>query len=295
VSAPLAQVRRFQDAIAGPTALAFNARLKTLAATPEGVAQVAAELARIHAAIVAQRPSILCAGSGDDGHDLARLLAAAWPTSGATTGAAAAPGEAAEAAPQAPANVALHAAGQVNHCNIAWAVPMSHDDDAGALSVAAELFTNQVLHTALREAGGAYGGSASYAGDSGVFSMASFRDPRLAATYRDFDAAVDTILASDYSDEQVEEAIIGVIKKLDKPEAPWDAVRLGWRMYRRGTDMATRERFRQGVLGCTQAQVKAVVQKYLKNGTSSRAAFAGNTEQDLGGLAVVDLSVLAGA
>jgi len=86
-----------------------------------------------------------------------------------------------------------------------------------------------------------------------------------------------------------------VIKKLDKPEAPWDAVRLGWRMFRRGTDMATRERFRQGVLGCTQAQVKSVVQKYLKNGTASRAAFAGNTEQDLGGLAVLDLSVLAGA
>jgi len=295
VSAPLAQVRGFQDAIAGPTALAFNARLKTLAATPEGVAQVAAELARIHAAIVAQRPSILCAGSGDDGHELARLLAAAWPTSATAAGAASAPGQPVDAAPQAPANVALHAAGQVNHCNIAWAVPMSHDDDAGALSVAAELFTNQVLHTALREAGGAYGGSASYAGDSGVFSMASFRDPRLAATYRDFDAAVDTILASDYTDEQVEEAIIGVIKKLDKPEAPWDAVRLGWRMYRRGTDMATRERFRQGVLGCTQAQVKAVVQKYLKNGTASRAAFAGNTEQDLGGLAVVDLSALAGA
>ncbi len=295
VSAPLAQVRRFQDAISGPTSLGFTARLKELAATPEGLAHVAAELARIHAAILAGRPSILCAGSGDDGHDLARLLAVALPAAGDPAVAVAAPAQSVAPAPLPLANVALHAVGQVNHCTIAWAVPMADHEDAGALSVAAELFTNQVLHTALREAGGAYGGNAGYAGDSGVFSMASYRDPRLAGTYRDFDAALDTMLASDYSDEQLEEAIIGVIKGLDKPEAPWDAVRLGWRMHRRGTDLATRQRFRQGVLACTQAQVKEVVRTYLKNGNASRAAFVGNTEQDLAGLAVVDLSVLAGA
>jgi Zn-dependent M16 (insulinase) family peptidase len=66
-------------------------------------------------------------------------------------------------------------------------------------------------------------------------------------------------------------------------------------MHRRGTDMATRQRFRQGVLGCTQAQIKAVVRTYLKNGHASRAAFAGNTTQDLAGLTVLDLSVAAGA
>jgi len=295
VSAPLAPVRRFQDAIAGPTSLPFNAQLKALSATPEGLAQVAAELARIHAAILARRPSILCAGSGEDGHELARLLAAAFPAPVDTADASAAVRAPVPAAPLPLANVALHAAGQVNHCAIAWAVPMMHDADAGALSVAAELITNQVLHTALREAGGAYGGNAGYASDSGVFSMASYRDPRLAATYRDFDMALDTILATEYSDEQLEEAIIGVIKKLDKPEAPWDAVRLGWRMHRRGTDLATRQRFRHSVLACTQEQVKAVVLTYLKNGNASRAAFAGNTTQDLAGLEVLDLSVAAGA
>ncbi|MEW7850203.1 insulinase family protein [Massilia aurea] len=295
VSAPLAPVRRFQDAIAGPTALAFTARLKQLAATPDGLAQVAAELARMHAAVLSGQPSILCAGSGDDGQALARLVEAAIPVAGAAPDPVAGNTGAAPHAALPLANVALHAAGQVNHCSIAWAAPMAHHPDAGALSVAAELLTNQVLHTALREAGGAYGGNASYGGDSGVFSMSSYRDPRLAATYRDFDAAIDTLLDTDYSDEQLEEAIIGVIKALDKPEAPWDAVRLGWRIHRRGTDLATRQRFRQAVLGCTLAQVKAVVLTYLKNGDASRAAFAGNTTQDLAGLTVVDLSAAAGA
>jgi Zn-dependent M16 (insulinase) family peptidase len=293
--APLAPVRRFQDATGGAGALRFNARLQQLSASAEGLAHISAELARIHAAIAARRPAILCAGSGDDGRALAGMLAQALGEGGVLPYSAQPPVEAGQPdAPRAPANAALHAAGQVNHCCIAWPVPALHHDDAGALAVAAELFTNQVLHTALREAGGAYGGNAIYAGDVGVFSMESYRDPRLAETYDDFAAALDTLLGAEYSQEQLEEAVIGVIRKADKPEAPWAAVRSAWRLHRRGIDAATRQRFRSAVLGCTLAAVKDAVRTYLKDAPASRAAFAGNVTQDLAGLEVVDLLALGG-
>lgn len=60
-------------------------------------------------------------------------------------------------------------------------------------------------------------------------------------------------------------------------------------------DSKTFRRFRQGMLGCNLAQLKAVVLTCLKNGEVSRAAFASNTTQDLAGLTVLNLSAAVGA
>jgi hypothetical protein len=62
-----------------------------------------------------------------------------------------------------------------------------------------------------------------------------------------------------------------------------------WRMQQRGIDQAMRAEFRRGVLQCTEAELKAAAKDYLRGVAPSRAAFAGNAEQDLAGLAVVDL------
>ena len=150
-----------------------------------------------------------------------------------------------------------------------------------------------MLHTALREKGGAYGGSASYAAGAGTFTLSSYRDPRLAGTFADFGTTLDQILDGDFSQEQVEEAIICVIKGLDKPHSPYAEALTAWNMQQRGTTEAVRQQFRTGVLNCTLDQIKAVTRTWLKNGQPSRAAFAGNTTQDLAGLDVVDLLALA--
>ena len=211
------------------------------------------------------------------------------PAATATTAPAAAPA----AAPLPLSNVALYATSQINHCLIAWPVPGVNHADAAALAVAAELITNQVLHQALREKGGAYGGSASYAANAGVFSMSSYRDPRLAATYADFDSAIGQILDGEFSREKIEEAIICVIKGLDRPHSPYAEALNAWNLQQRGVTEAIRKQFRTGVLECTSAQIKAATLTWLKNGTPSRAAFAGNTTQDLAGLTAVDLLALA--
>jgi|GEM_PF-4612879 len=54
--------------------------------------------------------------------------------------------------------------------------------------------------------------------------MSSFRDPRLAGTYADFAAAIDQVLDTGFSDEQREEAIICVIKQLDRSSSHYDDV-----------------------------------------------------------------------
>ncbi|SFV05720.1 insulinase family protein [Pseudoduganella namucuonensis] len=293
-TAPLSPLRRFEDAAGGVAALPFLGELQRLARTPEGIARIAARLAGVHAQIVACEATVLCAGTGDDARELAALIAPPRADVAARSDDPSLPrGREPGSDPGRPANLALHAASQVNHCSIAWPVPGQKHPQAPALAVAAELLTHQLLHQALREKGGAYGGSASYAGSAGLFTMGSYRDPRLAATYADFHAAIDRLLETEFSDEQVEEAIICVIKGLDRPASPFDSVLNAWTLKVRGIDTALRQRFRDGVLGCTQAGVKAAVRQWLKQGTPSRAAFAGNTTQDLDGMQVVDLLALS--
>ncbi len=297
-AAPLSPLRHVEDVASGTSVLPFMAQLQRMAHTADGVAAIAERLAALHARIVSGQATRLCAGAGGDADALAAAIrlptTAADPAPArAATSAAAGWATAASPATHAPANAALYAPGQVNHCNIAWPAPRQAHADAAALAVAAELLTHQVLHQALREQGGAYGGSAGYAGNAGVFSMMSYRDPRLAATYADFQAAIDKVLATDFTREQVEEAIICVVRGLDRPDSPYDAVLAAWTLYRRGITMDVRRRFRQGVLHCTQEHIKAAVRTWLKDAAPSRAAFVGNTTQDLAGLEVVDMLALA--
>jgi Zn-dependent M16 (insulinase) family peptidase len=289
-TAPLSPLRRFENACGGVAMLPFLGELGRLAATPEGVAHIAARLAEIHLQVVSCPSKVLCAGTGDDAQALAGMLAAP----AAKSAAAAARGSAAAAASAARANLALYAAGQVNHCYIAWPAPPQTHPQAPALAVAAELLTHQLLHQALREKGGAYGGSASYAGGLRLFSMSSYRDPRLAGTYADFAAAIGHLLETDFSPEQIEEAIICVIKSLDRPASPFDAVLNAWSLQARGIGPEQRQRFRSGVLACTQDEIRLAVRQWLKQATPSRAAFVGNTAQDLDGLEVTDLHALSG-
>jgi len=295
--APLSATSRFEEATGGVSALPFFAALLAQSRTQEGLADISARLRALHRRICALRPVVIAAGVGDDAAELGRLLRFTEVNNGAAVDATAATdaGQGVALPPLAPANAALHAVSQINHCMIAWKAPKMHEPGAAALAVAAELMGKQLLHTALREQGGAYGGNANYIGQAGVFAMSSYRDPRLAATYADFDAAIDNMLALEFSQEQLEEAIIGVVKGLDRPRAPYEGVLHAWALERLGVTTAIRQQFRTGVLNCTLDQIRTAVDTWLKQGTASRAAFAGNLTQDLAGLEAVDmLALLAG-
>ena len=286
--APLSPLRRFDHQVGGAAALPFYARLLEQSKTADGLSAIADRLGDLHQRIIAVTPLVLSAGALGDAEALGRIIE--LPVSKARAGG---PAPAPAAIPLE--NVAFHAVSQINHCVVAWRVPMMWDAGAAALAVGAELITNQLLHKALREKGGAYGGSAGYDGGTGTFVMSSYRDPRLAETYADFERAVEQVLENDFSQEALEEAIICVIKGMDKPNAPYEQVVHAWNLHRRGIDQELRQRFRSGVLSCTLDDIRTAVRTWLKNGQASRAAFAGNLTQDLAGLKGVDLRGLANA
>ena len=292
--APLSALRHFQHQVAGTPSLGFYGALKTLSQTPAGLAQIGARLAAMHVLVTGAQATRLVVGGGADAAALTALLAGSLAGSMGPL----APVEALAPTPTASARstdavqLALHATSQVNHCVIAWPAPRIGHPDAPALAVAAEFLGANMLHQALREQGGAYGGFASYSGDAGMFSMSSFRDPRLAGTYADFASALEALAKDSFSDEQLEEAIISVIKGLDKPVSPYGGAVRAWQLARGGIDAQVRQQFRSGVLHCTLAQLRAVAQTWLAPQTASRVAFVGDASVDLAGLTLVDLAAL---
>ncbi|MEK5750253.1 hypothetical protein, partial [Acinetobacter nosocomialis] len=74
---------------------------------------------------------------------------------------------------------------------------------------------NGYLHSAIREKGGAYGGGASYDGNACAFRFYSYRDPRLAETFNDFEASIQWLLNAEQKEHQLEEAILGLVSGMD--------------------------------------------------------------------------------
>ncbi len=108
----------------------------------------------------------------------------------------------------------------VNFCAKTYpAVGIEHRD-APALIVLGDFLRNGFLHHKIREQGGAYGSNAGYDSNIGAFRIFSYRDPRLVETLTDFDAALHWLQTNAHEERQLEEAILNVIGRFDRPVSP---------------------------------------------------------------------------
>ncbi|MDR9425994.1 MAG: insulinase family protein [Marinobacter sp.] len=153
---------------------------------------------------------------------------------------------------------------QVNFCAKAYpTVPVDHPD-AAALTVLGGFLRNGYLHRAIREKGGAYGGGAGQDSVTGVFRFFSYRDPRLGETLDDFDASLDWLRTEEHDEQELEEAILGVIGGLDRPRSPAGAARHAYHDKLFGRTPQQRERFRERVLSVTLDDMRRAADVWLK-------------------------------
>lgn len=153
------------------------------------------------------------------------------------------------------------------------AVPSTHPD-AAALMVLAPYLKNGYLHSAIREKGGAYGGGASFDGNTASFRFFSYRDPNCQATFEHFDKSIDWLLNNNHDSHQLEEAILGLIASMDKPGSPaGDAVK-SCLNERHGRSHAYYEQLRSRLLAVTLDDLQRVARTYLKDAHSIKATLA---------------------
>lgn len=144
--------------------------------------------------------------------------------------------------------------------------------DTPALSVAAALFDNVVLHKLIREQGGAYGGGAVNNALSGHFYFYSYRDPNIGSTLDAFDHSISKILEGKFQDSDIEEAKLEIIQGIDSPISPGSRAELAYSWLREGKRHAVRQDFRDRLLGLTRTDVmEAIRQHILPNLDSGKA------------------------
>jgi len=159
----------------------------------------------------------------------------------------------------------------VNFCAKAFPTVASGHADAPLLTVLAAVLRNGYLHRAIREQGGAYGGGASHDGNIGAFRFFSYRDPRVAGTLDDFDAAVRWFIDSKHDQRVLEEAILGVIGSMDKPGSPAGEAKKHFHESLFGRTAEHRAEFRAGIVGASLEGLKRVAETYLLDNNPSTA------------------------
>lgn len=146
-------------------------------------------------------------------------------------------------------------------------IPLVHPDSA-ALSVLAKCMTNQYIHRAVREQGGAYGGGASYNDYGGEFYFYSYRDPHHSQTLKVFEDAVKWGSQFSFESYMFDEAKINLIGRLDKPMSPYaQACYLLWQK-KFGFSQDILDTYRQHVIGVNEVAVKRVLGDYLNRPSS---------------------------
>jgi len=162
----------------------------------------------------------------------------------------------------------------VYHNASAYTVPAADHPDTAALMVLAPYLRNGYLHSAIRERGGAYGGGAGYDANACAFKFFSYRDPQCAETFAHFDASIEWLLNEPQTDEQLEEAILGIISGMDKPGSPaGEAVKACFaNLHHRGVDW--QRKMRAAILAVTVEDLQRVAKQYLQGQQHVRAVLA---------------------
>lgn len=151
----------------------------------------------------------------------------------------------------------------VQFCASAYAAVEVAHPDAAPLMVLAAYLRNGFLHSAIREKGGAYGGGASYDGNACAFRFYSYRDPRLAETFADFEASLQWLMQAEQQPHQLEEAILGLIASMDKPGSPAGEAITACYALLHGRTPAFRKTLRERLLNVTLDDLKRVAEQYL--------------------------------
>ena len=149
-------------------------------------------------------------------------------------------------------------------------VPYAHPDSPALFALAQLLTANYTLRE-LREKGGAYGGSASYSPQSGMFSFTSYRDPHIERTFEVFRGALEFVNSNEVGTQELEEALIRSGGALDPLTSPDTLGRSRFFSDLSGYSREKQQEFRKRLVAVTLADVRRVASSYLKAENSAIA------------------------
>ena len=119
------------------------------------------------------------------------------------------------------------------------------------------------LHREIREKGGAYGGFAAYNPETGLFALGSYRDPHIVRTLSVYESGFSFIRSGNFTDTDIDEAVLQVCADIDKPDPPGPAALKAFARSLVGLDDDTRRNFKASVLAMDKTRLGKAADKYL--------------------------------
>ncbi|KAE9030259.1 Presequence protease [Phytophthora rubi] len=136
-------------------------------------------------------------------------------------------------------------------------VSFTHGDHV-PLTVLAQIMSSCYLHQQVREQGGAYGSGVSQ--NEGSFSMSSHYDPNTFKTLNAYAGARQWAASGEFSDRDVQEALLSVFASVDAPKTPSMKGRMG---FLRGITNDMRQHRREQYLSLKRQDLVDVARKYF--------------------------------
>ena len=173
----------------------------------------------------------------------------------------------------------LAASMQVAYCAQVLPAPHLGAPQTAALSVARLLLSRGYMWEEIRIKGGAYGAGVSWSGLEQGFTFWSYRDPWIHKTLDVYKGLVEHVKAAEWTQADIDRAIIGTAKEGERPIRPAAATGTALWRHTHGDTNELREARHAAVLQVTPQAVKEAVLDVLEKGwpnsrvcvTSSRA------------------------
>lgn len=155
-----------------------------------------------------------------------------------------------------PPREGLAAPSDVSFCGQMIPAPHISHPDSPLLSVASRLLSLGYMWEEVRIKGGAYGGGCGYTGTESVWQFYSYRDPWVKKTLDTFARLRDYVQNADWTQEEIDRAIIGTAKTAERPIRPEAGT--GAALWRHICGDTPERRFERyiGIIGATPAEVK---------------------------------------
>jgi len=118
----------------------------------------------------------------------------------------------------------------------------------------------------IRLKGNAYGASLSYDALSGVLLLGSFRDPQIVRTLQVLAGTRDHVAQADWSQTDIDRAIIGVAKQDERPLRPGEATGEALNRFTTGQTAELRDRLHAARREATPGKVKRALLETLNAG-----------------------------
>ena len=155
---------------------------------------------------------------------------------------------------------------QIAHCAHVMPAPHYSHPDSTLISIGTHLVRMDYILSEIRFKGNAYGARLSYSGFDSALYQSSFRDPHVARTINIFEQTIDYIKQVEWTQTDIDRAIISSAKDAEKPIRPSQAISNAQWYHISGQTNEMREQRYAQLRSATPREVKrALIQLFEEN------------------------------